>query len=45
MNKGIQIIILATLLCACQIIASPSPDLDERINRIENEMPVLSAKG
>ena len=45
MKKGFQIIILASLLCACQIIASPSPDLDKRINMIENEMPVLSAKG
>ncbi|MBM3137320.1 MAG: beta-lactamase family protein [Chloroflexi bacterium] len=45
MKKGFQTIILASLLYACQTIASPSPDLDKRINIIENEMPLLSARG
>ena len=44
-NRILTIIILASLLSACQLLLSPVPDLEERINRIENEMPVLTAKG
>jgi len=44
-NHILIIIILASLLSACQQIVSPTPDLEGRINKIEYEMPVLSAKG
>jgi CubicO group peptidase (beta-lactamase class C family) len=41
----IALIPLAFLLSACQQVASSPLDLGERINRIENELPVLSARG
>jgi CubicO group peptidase (beta-lactamase class C family) len=41
----IVLLILFILLIQWLLVVSPTPDLEERINRIENEMAVFTAKG
>jgi CubicO group peptidase (beta-lactamase class C family) len=45
MKNVVLLIILLFLLCACQTVESSTSDLNERIDRIENEIPILSASG
>jgi CubicO group peptidase (beta-lactamase class C family) len=45
MKKGALFIIFVYLLCACHTVESSTSDLNEKIGRIENELPVLSARG
>ena len=45
MKKGILMIILVSWLCACQTVELSTSDLNEKIDKIENRIPVMSARG